>query len=62
MSVVYYVQHASYHRAFEVVRWENTEGKITKLIMQTSIPTRQKAQVACAWWREQEKDKGNGKD
>ena len=61
MSVVYYVQHASYQRRYEVVRWENKEGKIHKLVVQTSLHTRDKAQVALAWWREQERDKGNDK-
>ena len=44
-----------------MVRWENREGKIHKLVVQTSLHTRDKAQVALQWWREQERDKGNGK-
>jgi hypothetical protein len=60
VTVVYFVQHGPYHNDFEVARWENKEGKITKLVVQTSLRTRAKAAVALEFWREQEREK-NGK-
>jgi hypothetical protein len=60
VTVVYFVQHGHYHGDFEVVRWENHEGKIKKLVVQTSLRTRAKAAMALEFWREHEREK-NGK-
>lgn len=54
MSVVYYVQHGPHHADYEVVRWENTEGVVKKLVVQV-LRTPEKAEVACAIWRQRER-------
>jgi hypothetical protein len=53
MSVVYYVQHGR-NKDFEVVRWENKEGVINKLVVQIAR-TADKAKVACEIWRQRER-------
>lgn len=55
MSVVYYVQHGR-NQDFEVVRWENKEGIVKKLVVQL-VRTKEKAEVACAIWRQRERTK-----
>jgi hypothetical protein len=54
MSVVYYVQHGPNHHGYEVVRWENTEGVIKKLVVQTLLSP-DKAAIACEIWRQRER-------
>jgi hypothetical protein len=54
MSVVYYVQHGPRHIDYEVVRWENKEGVIKKLVVAVAR-TPEKAAVTCEIWRQRER-------